>query len=580
MNRGSHERAISNLDAPNRSVELRSSSDVAAEASRAQEWCLHHLGQQQQPAWEPPAHQRSRQRASAHEVADRAVTACSAWVPPDGAAAELELDGAVAAHVPAKAQCSTIALIEAARRTSELPSLLAAVQVIAERAPSESDELLRAGVVPLLQAALARADAFDSAAATHRICYATRCVLEAAPAASGNTLRAAIVRSELARLASAALRRYDGVAPLCVDALGVLRALSARGGSSAAAAVVESGAVSVILQVLSGAGAVAEVHAAGAAALAALLANGDSTSTALHANDADLAPSPSAAPSAAPAGPSAAAHTRGCAPPSSSHEQLVDGKRRDAIARTAATQALAASAIPTLSAAIQAFPAHAHAVDGALRALWALLNALSPSFDSLWPAIELDVDAAVEAQKLRTSARAGGVCEEYTWLDALSARDSTEVLASAPTLTAARTRAARHSFKSNVHLVTMALLMGRSPLPELPRCRTCLGILSALARLASAVRHTYPKLLEALERTLPAAAAPSYHLSYDRLSARFSTELWALLPPVAPASVPTRRLQLRTSLGLLTPRLSLLSPLAHQPRLRAPPMGTGDLLLN
>ena len=84
--------------------------------------------------------------------------------------------------------------------SGNLAELLAVAQLVADRVSTEGAVLVRAGCFAWLAAALRRTDVLSSAAAAHRLCYATRCVLEACAAAASASTPTGVQATLLVRL--------------------------------------------------------------------------------------------------------------------------------------------------------------------------------------------------------------------------------------------------------------------------------------------------------------------------------------------------------------------------------------------
>lgn len=209
-------------------VRRRSSEQIAAEALRAQEWCLEHLSEgDQSTAYEQGKkdQRRLKQRAPLSYDSEHACgLSCSVSTPAD-AAAEGKLDASISACVPEMEQVTSEALVDVARRSAGLASALAAAQVVSSRAPTEAAALLHGGGLHWLQDVLARDDVTGNMAAAHRACYTLRVLLDACPPASAAHARAELDRSTLTRL-------------LCDGALAapMLRILRAHGDTTPTAA--------------------------------------------------------------------------------------------------------------------------------------------------------------------------------------------------------------------------------------------------------------------------------------------------------------------------------------------------------
>ena len=218
--RVSHKHGISSSDARPRRAE-RSAHDVATEAVRAQEWCVNHLNEVEltgHPEDDAGRADRLTGRMMIdrlHGVADPAAGQTDrAWAPPDKAA-EVELDRAISESYMRFAAVASPELVGTARYASGLAPLLAIAQLAAERASVEAGALVASGCVRWLQDVLARSDALASAAATHRVCYALRNVLEHAPPPTYRQLRAELKTGALVRLLCSALYQHKDFAPVC-----------------------------------------------------------------------------------------------------------------------------------------------------------------------------------------------------------------------------------------------------------------------------------------------------------------------------------------------------------------------------
>ena len=172
----------------------RSANEVTAEAIRAQEWCLENLAEPQArdaPRKEDDGRRRHTHRkqrrleaSSGVELAAAAGSSTTTWELPDGPA-EAHLDAAVAALLPKLEAIPSGALItKVSSMSGNLAELLVVAQLVADRVSTDGAVLVRAGCFAWLAAALRRTDVLSSAAAAHRLCYATRCVLEAFTARS------------------------------------------------------------------------------------------------------------------------------------------------------------------------------------------------------------------------------------------------------------------------------------------------------------------------------------------------------------------------------------------------------------
>ena len=218
----------------------RSANEVTAEAIRAQEWCLENLAEPQArvaPSEEKDGRRRHTHRkqrrleaSSGVELAAAAGSSTTTWELPDGPA-EAHLDSAVAALLPKLEAIPSGALItKVSSMSGNLAELLAVAQLVADRVSTDGGAVLvRAGCFAWLAAALRRTDVLSSAAAAHRLCYATRCVLDAcAVAASASTPTGVqatlLVRSALRRLHGECLQVLT-TAPFPTGTLGALGCL-------------------------------------------------------------------------------------------------------------------------------------------------------------------------------------------------------------------------------------------------------------------------------------------------------------------------------------------------------------------
>ena len=188
----------------------RSANEVTAEAIRAQEWCLENLAEPQAksaPREEDDGRRRHTHRkqrrleaSSGVELAAAAGSSTTTWELPDGPA-EAHLDAAVAALLPKLEAIPSGALItKVSSMSGNLAELLAVAQLVADRVSTDGAVLVRAGCFAWLAAALRRTDVLSSAAAAHRLCYATRCVLEACAAAASASTPTGVQATLLVRL--------------------------------------------------------------------------------------------------------------------------------------------------------------------------------------------------------------------------------------------------------------------------------------------------------------------------------------------------------------------------------------------
>ena len=527
--RFSHANGISSSDAwrPDASAE-RSATDVAAEAARAQEWCLEHLedAEMAEPRESRKGKHRKNKRHSSSPQQDLELTAVvgssEAWAPPS-AQQEREIEAAIAEHVPRMTATATRRLVDAARRSPGQPPLLAAAQVVADRAPTEASALLATGTVEWLRDGLNRPDTLASAAATHRLCFALRSLLESAPAVTAPQLRGIVVQGEsssgrpgakrshgnlpLSGVLCAAISKHRRFAPLVEDACFCIAAVGRYGGRSSGAAFLAAGAVDVVLEAMAASKSVAEVQAAGASALGSL-----------------LSPDQHAAGSDEPSGEDSA----------------------PVATRQIAERALGAGALLSLAHVIQHNPERTSCVDAALDGLLGLIGAVAPRFDAMWPRVELS------RERTHASAANGDARGE--------SRSHAPLLSLEPT--AGERLAAKHAAKMSVPLLCAALLLKadqasprhvdrqRDRMSTLRRASTLIQLLAACVRLGLSSPAT-SKLLSLCEQaatSLTSSSTATDVVRHERAAARAACEVWALLPP----SVETHAATLQAMLSAAT----------------------------
>lgn len=218
----------------------RSANEVTAEAIRAQEWCLENLAEPQ--ARDAPREEDDGQRRHSHrkqrrpeassgvELAAAAGSSTTTWELPDGPA-EAHLDAAVAALLPKLETTPSSALVtKVSSMSGNLAELLVVAQLVADRVSADGAVLVRAGCFAWLAAALRRTDVLSSAAAAHRLCYSTRCVLDACAAVVSASTPTGVqatflVRFALSEVFTAECLQVLTTAPFPTGTLGALRRL-------------------------------------------------------------------------------------------------------------------------------------------------------------------------------------------------------------------------------------------------------------------------------------------------------------------------------------------------------------------
>ena len=546
-----HDSAISSDDPQPAGHELRrTSEEVAAEAMRTQEWCLEHLAETQ-PL--PSAHdsnrrsdaRRQRKLKQQNNPRQPAAARCdeleidsqsSTWTPTD-LTAEADLDAAVAELLPAMEAVPSAALVAEARRAaSSIPALLAAAELVASRAPADGGVLTRSGCLRWLEEGLGRADVLSSSAATHRLCYALRCMLDAAALevarsatlpgseqllGGGQLRRSLCDGGQLSRSLCEAIRRHEAFAPLCTEALLCLAGASALGGGAAVTATLSAGGAELALEwvAMRGGGALAleERQAAGASALAALLGRAPALSVA-----ADGSAMAASTLLSAPVGGGGAGEAR----------------RRAAASRVAAIRILSLGGVGALTTALQAHATPTAASDALLSTLVGLFDALAPPFELAWAEVEAELEVAcLGGMPLVSGALlepGGGVAAaEDAEGSGRGSGGGGGGSGGSGGVADARAKASRHAAKVSLHLIAAAILLA-SPPPTAARARAALQLLGALAKLSTLGRRSSPKLWLGLERSLPAAARAEALLRVDRDAATAACELLALLSPDSP----------------------------------------------
>ena len=218
----------------------RSANEVTAEAIRAQEWCLENLAEPQ--ARDAPREEDDGQRRHSHrkqrrpeassgvELAAAAGSSTTTWELPDGPA-EAHLDAAVAALLPKlEATPSSELVTKVSSMSGNLAELLVVAQLVADRVSADGAVLVRAGCFAWLAAALRRTDVLSSAAAAHRLCYSTRCMLDACAAVVSASTPTGVqatflVRFALSEVFTAECLQVLTTAPFPTGTLGALRRL-------------------------------------------------------------------------------------------------------------------------------------------------------------------------------------------------------------------------------------------------------------------------------------------------------------------------------------------------------------------
>ena len=537
-----HGKGISSSDDPFHRRE-RSDAEVAVEAARAQEWCLENLEKMEAPPEEADSRRLSRKQRKQQDLEERRRRQRAdaeldrgdaelepmglpqeSWAPPN-TQLELALEKEIGEHVPRMTTTPTRKLVDAARRSPGLPPLLAAAQTIAERAPCEASALISSGCVEWLRDVLNRPDALESAAATHRLCFALHTLLDHVHPSAATSLPSTLLANEthraaraaqgtqsLSRVLCAAIQRHRTFAPLVEAACLCLAAIGTHAGRAGASALVASGSVDAVLMAMEAFPEIIDVQAAGAAAIGALLSTDH--------------------PRGVPGGDGAA---DGAADGGHDEHEEAHGLRR------VAEKALDAGALLSLSNVIQKHPERTSCVDAALHGLLGLLETLAPTFESLWPPVELRRE---RGHALAASGESKGAASSSGPALLVSVSDL-------PRPSAAQTRAARHATKTAVPLLCAALLLStdhkisaadsrgflaaagdRDRAVIVTRACVALRLVAACTRLGAVSPAS--KLLPLCDRagsSIAAAAAAAAAVRHEPRAARAACEVWALLPP-------------------------------------------------
>ena len=461
--RVSHANGISSSDFMQpHATTTRTEADIDAEAAKTQEWCMENLSMSNPANTNSRGSKSKRSRrpdpnaelelveladsAQGARGLDAASAAAATWTLPD-AGSEQAVEAAMAEHMASMSAQPTKHLVDVARRSPGLPPLLAAAQVAADRAPTDALLLVRTGIVQWFRDVLNRPDSISVAAVAHRICFALRAILEAAPSAAVGQLRNALLSGErigngassvspagldskvgslsLAQLLVVAVKRHATFTPLVQDASYCLGAFGRHGGSAGASAVLAAGGIEVILEAMGRAPHSSELQGDGGTAIAGLLT---------------------------------------CEGRLGAASELGD----EIITRRVAERAIGSGALGALCGALQRHPGSPACVGAILEALLAVTRAVVPAFVAVWS------EAEVEGQAASTSIQAS--------------------------VTSTQARAARHIAKASLPLLCAALLLQPAPtsfagganrwsfVPH-RRSRALLEVLSACARLSPQSLH-------------------------------------------------------------------------------------------
>ena len=474
--RFSHANGISSSDAPADST----SSDVASEACRTQEWCVEHLSLDVNGSVAMPRHTRHRHQQAAGSgqgvqlVASDATPAtpeAPSWTPPSPLT-DVDLEAAVLELVPKFNSIPSRQLIDAARRSPGLSPVLTAAQVAADRAPTDAVQLVRTGAVQWLRDMLNRADARRSPTITHRLCYTLRAILEHTPTSAAPLLQAALLTGS--RSNSQASSGYTGEAPLpellcralkvhatssgVVEVVCVCLGLfSERGaGPQCCQALVAAGGVQAIMDALAGAPDDADLQAAGCGAMLGLMSASDTS-----------------------------------APDAEARDPLID-------------RIVDAGAVRRFACILERHPHHTSCTSSALKALARIVDAAAPDFVELWPELE----AELEQERL-----------EMPSADGLQAK------------------VARQMQKASLPILCTAILLECTAPGSSDRDVHALRVLAGCARLGRRVVASQLLRTTATSHKALTSAAAIACLRGTRAGATAACELWALLPHLPSGNV-------------------------------------------